>query len=493
MFPPFPQEQALKVLQTVCAGLKEGSLCLNQVTEVSTERAGNGLMIGAMVARTPDNQEVNLVTVSGIARMIASSEPDERFIFVEPIVKPSQIADALKEHDDEIHELTRKIESIGEGVAQGKDFPGACGAASDGGTAPDGGASPHEGDAAETADTSPLRQKKELEKRRTYLCSQSLQKIFALYDFACFDGKRRSLMEICAQRLGKGADGKPRLPPNGTGECCEPKLIDYAFSHGLTPVSMAEVYWGKETDSRVNGKSYPPCDERCGIILPAMLGLEILYRDESIVVVNKQSGVLSVPGRGPEKADSIASRLRHLFPDCIEQPSVHRLDMETSGILVLALTKEAHRTLSMQFERGGIEKQYVALLDGNLLERKIPSHGQSELYFRVDLDNRPHQMWDEVYGKKAVTEWNIIRVENYTAPDGTKSRATRVLFTPHTGRTHQLRLASADSHGFGVPIIGDTLYGTCSAGQRLLLHATKLSFTHPATGERMTFESCEPF
>jgi len=224
-----------------------------------------------------------------------------------------------------------------------------------------------------------------------------------------------------------------------------------------------------------------------------MLGLEILYRDESIVVVNKQSGVLSVPGRGPEKADSIANRLRRLFPQCIEQPSVHRLDMETSGILVLALTKEAHRTLSMEFERGGIEKNYVALLEGNLLEKKIPTQGQNELYFRVDLDNRPHQMWDEVYGKKAITQWNIIRVENYTSPSGKKIRATRVLFTPHTGRTHQLRLASADPHGFGVPIIGDTLYGHCEKGQRLLLHATHLTFTHPVTGNRMTFDSKEPF
>ncbi|MBQ4237249.1 MAG: RluA family pseudouridine synthase, partial [Treponema sp.] len=131
--------------------------------------------------------------------------------------------------------------------------------------------------------------------------------------------------------------------------------------------------------------------------------------------------------------------------------------------------------------------------DGILPKAGIPKEGQMELYFRVDLDNRPHQMWDETYGKKAVTQWEILDVESYTAPDKSRRFATRVRFIPHTGRTHQLRLAAADSHGFSVPIIGDTLYGKCDEGERLLLHSSKLVFEHPVTKEKMTFISKPPF
>ncbi|MEE1181625.1 MAG: RluA family pseudouridine synthase, partial [Treponema sp.] len=175
------------------------------------------------------------------------------------------------------------------------------------------------------------------------------------------------------------------------------------------------------------------------------------------------------------------------------RPAVHRLDMETSGIMVLAFTKEAHRAMNMAFERGDVHKEYIALLDGVLAKKGIASHGQTELYFRLDIENRPHQIWDDINGKKAVTEWNILNVEKYTAPDGSKTDATRIQFIPHTGRTHQLRLVAADSHGFATPIIGDTLYGNCMAGQRLMLHARKITFPHPATGKTITFECKEDF
>ena len=147
----------------------------------------------------------------------------------------------------------------------------------------------------------------------------------------------------------------------------------------------------------------------------------------------------------------------------------------------------------MAFERGDVQKEYVALLDGVLAKKRIPDHGQKELYFRLDVDNRPHQIWDEVYGKKAITEWNVLDVEKYTAPDGSRRDVTRIQYIPHTGRTHQLRLVSADSHGFGMPIIGDTLYGRCEPGERLMLHAKKITFPHPRTGEKVTFECKEPF
>src|SRR5574344_1763652 len=297
--------------------------------------------------------------------------------------------------------------------------------------------------------------------------------------------KRHDDEPYAQQYIHEAHQGK--LPPTGTGDCCAPKLLDYAFAHNLTPVSMCEVFYGTSTPQKINGQKYAPCDERCGIILPAMLGLEILYRDEHIIVVNKQSGVLSVPGRGPDKQDCIVNRVRTLFPNCIKQPSVHRLDMETSGILVLAFTEEAHRNLSKQFEAGEINKRYIALIDDDLLKRNIPQHGESRLFFRLDVDNRPHQIWDEVYGKEAITEWQINNTELYTGPSGRKRKVTRITFMPHTGRTHQLRLASSDPHGFGAPIVGDTLYGHCDEGERLMLHAEYLSFTHPVTGQKIEF------
>ena len=167
--------------------------------------------------------------------------------------------------------------------------------------------------------------------------------------------------------------------------------------------------------------------------------------------------------------------------------------METSGLMVLAFTKEAHRVLGRQFEEGTVKKEYVALLDGILSKKGIEPCGVMELYFRLDVENRPHQIWDEVYGKKVVTEWKLLDVEYYVPPSGKRRAVTRVLFIPHTGRTHQLRLASSDSHGFATPIIGDTLYGNCEAGERLMLHAQKLSVVHPVTQKVMTFECKAPF
>ncbi len=247
----------------------------------------------------------------------------------------------------------------------------------------------------------------------------------------------------------------------------------------------------------------PPCDERCGFLLPKMLGLDVLYWDKHIVVVNKPSGLLSVPGRGEDKQDCVVNRVKTLYRDLcrIQQPSVHRLDMETSGILVLAFSEEAHRNLSSQFEEGSVHKEYVALLEG-VLEKQAeglsaPKRGEKsgvmKLKFRLDPENRPHQIYDEVYGKEGITRWQNEGLVWYTAPDGQKIKSTKVRFFPETGRTHQLRLASADSHGFGLPIIGDSLYGHCMEGQRLMLHAEKITFKHPINGRFLTFEKKSDF
>ena len=343
-------------------------------------------------------------------------------------------------------------------------------------------------------DDNSLQEKKKLMGERKELTDQSLQNVFNQYSFYRFDGKKITLNQIIKEHDGK-------LPPTGTGDCCAPKLLSYAFEHKLQIISMDEVYFGKDTASKKNGQSYPPCDERCGYILPSILGLEIIYRDKDIIVINKASGLLSVPGKGQEKQDCISSRIKALFPDCIEQPSVHRLDMETSGLMVYAFTAEAHKNLSRQFEEGKVHKEYEALLDGvlalakgELAPKKGEDHGIIKLPFRLDVDNRPHQIYDEENGKIGITEWINKGSEYYINPLTKKrKKVTRVVFIPHTGRTHQLRLASSDSHGFGLPITGDSLYGMPQEGERLMLHAYKLSFYHPTSGKLMTFEKKSGF
>ncbi|MGN0728654.1 RluA family pseudouridine synthase [Treponema sp.] len=437
MFPPFDEEPAFEYCNEIISLLDERKLSIEYVTEkISTERIENGIMIGVLVAENSSGEKKILFTVSGISRRINGEF--QNAVFVEPVVSSAEIFSALEKNDREIHLLTNKINSL-----DGKN----CSS---------------------------------LILRRNELTSESLKKVYSLYHFHCFDGKVRALNEICGNSL----------PPTGTGDCCAPKLLNFAFKNGFAPLSMCEVFYGKSSGSKISGHRYPPCDERCALILPEILGVEILYRDKDIIVVNKQSGILSVPGRGPEKQDCIVNRVKKIFPFCIEQPAVHRLDMETSGLMVLAFTKEAHRNLCRQFEEGKVEKKYIALLDGILAKKNIAQSGTMELFFRLDVEHRPHQIWDSVYGKKAVTEWKILDVEKYICPDGTKKNVTRVLFLPHTGRTHQLRLASADSHGFGVPIVGDTLYGRCEPGERLMLHSCYLRFEHPSTGYPMEFE-CE--
>ena len=456
MFPPFPQEKAACVLEDVLRLVRSGSIKIEQVTRESEERRGRGFMLGALVCALPQGGTAALVASSGISRRLVPWGCDVfdrqggELVFVPPIVCADEIELALSKNDVEIHRLTDEISSL-------------------------------------KKENNPAFAKKinSMEKKRKELCAQSLENVHALYSFCCADGTVRTLFDVCREYNGG------RLPPTGTGDCAAPMLLDYAFRLGYTPLSLAETPFSSvDCGPCVAGKTIPlcePCDARCGIVLPAMLGIKIVYRDNDIIVVDKASNLLSVPGRGPLKQDCVVNRVKRLFPQCIEQPSVHRLDMETSGLMVLAFTKEAHRNLNRQFEEGRVKKEYVALLDGNLLKKKVAAQGVMELYFRLDVDNRPHQIWDSEHGKKAVTEWQVLGVERYTAPDGSERNVTRVLFLPHTGRTHQLRLASSDGHGFGVPIVGDMLYGSCAEGERLCLHAQKLSFTHPTTGKEMSF------
>ncbi|MDH4318530.1 MAG: RluA family pseudouridine synthase, partial [Desulfobulbaceae bacterium] len=197
-------------------------------------------------------------------------------------------------------------------------------------------------------------------------------------------------------------------------------------------------------------------------------------------VVDKPGGLLSVPGRGPDKSDCVVNRLKYMIPGCMEQPSVHRLDMDTSGLLVLALRPDAHRNLSRQFQEREVEKRYIALLDGSV----TGNGGEIQLSFRLDVDNRPYQVYDPVHGKLGVTLWSKIAEDDHT---------TRIAFTPITGRTHQLRVHAAHPLGLDCPIIGDRLYGNGIPGDSLLLHAHFLRFRHPVSGVIMNFESNVPF
>lgn len=293
-------------------------------------------------------------------------------------------------------------------------------------------------------------------------------KVQKLYSFHCYDGLTRTLDAIFPNA------------PSGTGDCCAPKLLNHAYSLGKKPLSLAEFFYGSGSSNHMQFHS--PCDFRCRPILKHILGLDIVHYDGDIVVVDKPSGMLSIEGKGPDKQDCIASRVRSLYERCIQQPCVHRLDQATSGLLVLGLTKTAHDRLSLSFERKEVNKTYEALVHGIVEE----PNGVVDLPIRLDVSNRPHQIVDLENGRCAVTKWRRLSIENRY---GTK--CTRLELEPLTGRTHQLRMHC--TYGLGHPILGDTLYGnlgldTMCNVPRMMLQAKKLSFNHPVSGEPVTFE-----
>jgi tRNA pseudouridine32 synthase/23S rRNA pseudouridine746 synthase len=208
--------------------------------------------------------------------------------------------------------------------------------------------------------------------------------------------------------------------------------------------------------------------------------VRVLFSDEAIIVVDKPGGLLSVPGRGPARQDCVVSRVRSRFPDLPEQPAVHRLDMYTSGLMLLARTQAAHKELSRQFQHRLVTKRYIALVEG-CVEK---GSGTIELAFRLDPDNRPCQIFDPVNGKQGITLWRKLAEE----PPG-----ARIEFTPLTGRTHQLRLHAAHPAGLNAPIAGDALYGDKRDDEKMFLHATFLAFNHPLSGAQLEFSSAAPF
>ena len=315
------------------------------------------------------------------------------------------------------------------------------------------------------------------------------QKLFEQFGMLHYRGEVKNLCEIFGQTVHK-------TPPAGAGECAAPKLLQQAYLHGWKPIAMAEFWWGDspKTEIRHHGHYYPACKGKCEPILQHMLqglqveenpmlkrmqvpsqNLEIVYEDPWLSVINKPAGMLSVPGK--EDAVSVYSLMREQYPEADGPLTVHRLDMATSGLMLIAKTKRVHQNLQAQFKNRLVRKRYVALLEGIVPKDK----GTVDLPLCLNPLDRPRQMVHTEHGKPAITDYQVLE-----RLDG---KRTRIAFYPRTGRTHQLRIHAAHPLGLHCPIIGDELYG--EKADRLYLHAEYLEFTHPITGEtvRITKEA----
>lgn len=347
----------------------------------------------------------------------------------------------------------------------------------------------HEAELAKISDEMDVfcRQIDSMKARRKAMSEVLQERIFRLFVVSNARGEQCDLVEVF-KPLGT-------LPPAGAGECCAPRLLNYAFNNGLRPVCMAEFWWGASPvgEVRHHGHFYPACRSKCKPILDFMLqgldveenvlglameqqALDTIYDDQWLTVLNKPSGMLTVPGKLLE--DSLLTRYQEAHPEAHGPIVVHRLDQETSGLVIFAKDKVTHKALQQQFENHTINKRYIALLDG------IVTHdeGTIDLPLRPDVDDRPRQRVDHELGKPAVTRYRVLERKN---------GVTRIALEPLTGRTHQLRVHCSHPQGLNCPIMGDRLYGI--AARRLMLHAESITFIHPATGVEMTVESPSGF
>ena len=320
--------------------------------------------------------------------------------------------------------------------------------------------------------------------------SQDLQLwLFRQYRMLNANGDSRDLVEIWRDyHQNPKIQKKFPLPPGGTGDCCAPKLLQYAYQHQLKPVCMAEFWWGPSPASEIrhHGEFYPACRGKCKPVLTWMLqgldvdpdpeqsgflhqGIEIIYEDDAIAAVYKPSGMLSVPGKSDDY--SVATWAKERWP---ESMLPHRLDLLTSGIMLVAKTAEAYHHLQDQFAARTIKKKYVAVVEGEI----SADHGVIDLPLSSDPLNRPRQIVDHEHGKRAITEYRVLEREFRNGKPFAK-----IALYPHTGRTHQLRMHCAHQEGLGCPIVGDELYGHKS--DRLYLQAESIAFVHPSTGRRM--------
>lgn len=322
-------------------------------------------------------------------------------------------------------------------------------------------------------------------KRDRKALSQQLQRqMHGAYWLTNFAGESRSLQE-----LGSAL-------PTGTGDCCAPKLLHYAATHALKPLAMAEFWWGSASTQgdKQHGEFYGACRDRCqpimGFLLsglpPAVPATEsiqlppVLYEDDWLIAIDKPAGLLSVPGRRYHNQDSVLGRLQAVRSEEMELMAVHRLDQDTSGILLIARDKSTFNALRQQFEQHRIQKQYEALLWGT----NVPIQGVINLPLWGNPDHRPYQTVDWQRGKPSTTHYQVLEQTSET---------TRLLFLPVTGRTHQLRVHAAHPQGLGRPIIGDRLYGSASDTTRLHLHARAITCQHPQSGQMLHINSETPF
>lgn len=347
--------------------------------------------------------------------------------------------------------------------------------------------------AAERATLTDPTDRRALDTARAARSRVLLAQIQDSYAFADARGTVRALRDLFA----------PAEPPAGAGDCAGPKLLAHAYALGLTPVAMAEFWWGapSATGDRRAGVFYAACRGKCLPILTHMLGglpadppplfgaaafgpdePRVVFEDAHLVVVVKPSGMLTVPGRSAALQDCVVQRLRARYPEATGPLVVHRLDLDTSGLVLAAKSLAVATALQRLFSRREVVKHYVAWLDGDV----AGEHGHITLPLRVDVDDRPRNIHDPVYGKPAHTEWRVLERAH---------GRTRVQFTPHTGRSHQLRVHAAHPAGLDAPIVGDRLYGRTPPDEddRLLLHAEHLAFVHPVTGGPVVVEAAAPF
>ncbi len=323
-----------------------------------------------------------------------------------------------------------------------------------------------------------------LKERRKQLSHALQHRIFEQYRFLDAGGRERDLPDIFRETIFQ-------TPPAGAGECAAPKLLQYAYRHGFRPVTMAEFWWGQSPASEIrkHGNYYPACRGKCEPILGHMLqglpveanpllqnpavgkSLTIVYEDDDLLLVNKPHEMLSVPGKNIE--DSVWLRAKKRYPTATGPLIVHRLDMSTSGLLLLTKNKETHKLLQHQFFKRSVQKRYIALLEGVV----VGDEGTIDLPLRGDLEDRPRQIVCTTHGKTARTHWKVI---------GREGKRTLVHLWPVTGRTHQLRVHAAHPSGLNAPIVGDDLYGV--AASRLCLHAEWIAFTHPSSRQAVVFE-----
>lgn len=326
------------------------------------------------------------------------------------------------------------------------------------------------------------KQIQELKAERKVRSAALQQQLFEQFRMLNYRGDVKTLCDIFEQTVHK-------TPPAGAGECAAPKMLQQAYLHHWKPIAMAEFWWGNSPKNEVrhHGYYYPACKGKCEPILRHMLqGLEveanpmqqeaergneklnIVYEDQWLLIINKPAGMLSVPGK--ERQTSIYDLAREAYPEAEGPMIVHRLDMATSGLLIIAKDKKTHQHLQAQFKNRSIRKKYIALLDGIVPE----DEGTIELSLCPNPLDRPRQMVDTQYGKPAITYYQVLeRTDKYT----------RIAFYPHTGRTHQLRVHAAHPSGLHCSIIGDELYG--KKDKRLYLHAESIEFTHPINGQSM--------